>query len=122
MAIVTFGATARATDSIAIKNTTTSSVVFGILRSTVVEAGKTKFLTLADYDARLRGTNIHHNNLYAVNSDGKTPYLDDVAEFAKLLRNGTLVLSTASTVASGGFTTGAPLASSVYGDGSVVFS
>jgi hypothetical protein len=138
MAILTFGNTARANDSIALFNTTSTALVFGLLRSTVVNAGTAKFLTFADFDERLRGTNIHHNDLYAVNSDGVKPYLDDVAELCKLIKQGTLKVFSATLAVSGsgftantgmasanvgGFTIGSALATSfIGGDGSVVFS
>ena len=94
MAIVTFGPEARGSDSIAIQNTTHPGVnlVFALLRSAVIAPGAYKFLTLSDFDARLRGVNLHHNMLYTVGSNGTSPYLDDVAEFCKLIIQGDITI------------------------------
>ena len=99
MAIITLGSTTRASDSIAIQNTTNPGVnlVFAILRSAVIAPGAFKFLTLMDFDARLRGVNLHHNMLYTVGSDGYSQYLDDVAEFCKLVINGDITVFSAES-------------------------
>ena len=150
MAIVTFGPGARATDSIAIQNTTDPAVnlVFAILRSAVIAPGAFKFLTLSDFDARLRGVNLHHNSLYTVGSNGTSPYLDDVAEFCKLVVQGDITIWAAESpspaltltspgsgylvappvdlttgpASSYGFTLGEELAATFAGDGSVIFA
>jgi len=150
MAIVTFGPDARASDSIAIQNTTDPAVnlVFAILRSAVIAPGAFKFLTLSDFDARLRGVNLHHNMLYTVGSNGTSPYLDDVAEFCKLIIQGDITIwgaespnpplsltspgsgylvAPAVTLETGpassyGFTLGSELSATFAGDGSVIFA
>lgn len=120
MSIVTFGANARANNAFALKNTTNASLVLGLLRGPIA-ANSYKFFTFAQFDAALRGNNLRNSNLYSLDMDGHSPYLDDVSELAKNLANGTLVAYTANFSASG-FNLGSALASATYGDGSVTFS
>jgi len=138
MAIVTFGNTTRANDSIAFLNKTPYNLVFALLHGASVMPNHVRFMTLMDFDNRLRGTNLRNNTLFSVNSDGKTPYLDDVSELAKLIVTGQIQIYTATYSVSGGsftantsmasaniggFTLGSAAATSfVGGDGSVIFS
>ena len=127
MAIVTFGSTARTNNAIALKNTGTTALVFALLHGTTLNPGTAniKYLTFQDLDSRMRGTNIRNNTLYSVDSDGVKPYLDDVAEFAKLIVAGTVqVYSASQNVSTGVFTLNSVLATggAYLGDGSVAFA
>jgi hypothetical protein len=143
MALLIFGQTARSNDSFAFQNTSTafpsSSLVFALLRSATLAPGHFKFLTFSYFDELLRGVNLHHNSPYSVNSNGVSPYLDDVAELCKLIKSGQLTVYaacsspagsgsafTANTALAsanvGGFTLGQALGTSfIGGDGSVTF-
>ena len=127
MAIITFGSTARSNNAVALKNTSTSTQIFALLHGASIASGAYKYMTLADLDARMRGTNLRNNTLYTVDSDGVKPYLDDIAEFCKLVTNGTIQVFTATQTVSANtisFTLGTALATAgaFLGDGSVVFS
>jgi hypothetical protein len=141
MALLTFGPTARANDAFAIQNTSTafpsSSLVFALLRSATLSPGHFKFLTFNYFDQLTDGGNWHHNMLYSVGSDGVKPYLNDIAELCKLIRDGDITIYSATQFVSGGaflastqvsanvdgFTLGKPFtAPTVLGDGSVSFA
>ena len=124
MAIVTFGAAARANSSVGIKNTTNTNLVIGLFHGVVLLPGATKFLTFNEIDNRTR-FNPRNHMINDINSGGALhPYLDDVNEFGFLLKNGTLVAYTATqTTNLTGFILGTQLATSfVGGDNSVFFS
>lgn len=120
MAIVTFGATARGHNSVALFNTTSNVLSYGILHGGTHNPNTYKNFTFNTFDALFRGTNVRNNDLYSVNSAGAA-FQDDVSELANLITSGQLVVHSA-TFANGSFTTGSQLASASYADGSVAFS
>lgn len=122
MAIVTFGATARANNSVAFHNTSAVNLAPGFLHGGSIGPNAYKYFSFNYFDSLFRGNNFRQNELYSINANGKA-YLDDVAELAAMLASGQLVAYTATQVASSGaFTLGSALASSSLGDGSVLFS
>ena len=123
MALVSFGATARGHNAVALVNTTNTNLSFGILHGGRVIPAGTKYFTFNVLDELMQSCNQRNNDLYTVNSDGVTPFLNDVAELAALLVAGKLVAYSATFVPSTGvFTTGSALASASYVDGTVAFS
>jgi hypothetical protein len=121
MAIVTFGSTIRANTAIGIKNTTTSNVVLGLLRNTVLGPGSVEFLSFNTLDQRMR-YNPNFSDLYTVNPGGKA-YLDDVNEFCAAVKAGTIsVLTTTQPVSSTTYTAGTSATFTTTADGSVAFS
>jgi phage portal protein BeeE len=121
MAVLSFGSTSRANTAIAIKNASTSSLSFGLLRSTIFAPNAVEFLTFNTLDQRLR-FNPEASTLYTINAGGK-PYLDDVNEFCALVRAGTVqVYLTTQALTSTTYASGASAAFTATGDGSVAFS
>ena len=121
MAIVTFGSTVRAHDALGIKNQSANPLVLNLLHGVVVAPGAVKYLSFTFLDGIVRDANRRAGNLYDLNSDGVTHYLDDINEFAKLVVAHT-VLVYAATVSGSTYTLGASAAYSATGDGSVTYS
>lgn len=121
MAIITFGATIRAHTAIGILNNTSSNIEVSFLRA-LIPAGTTKFITFEYIDNVFR-YNPRQSNLYTINSDGKTPFLDDVELFASdIVAGNVIVYSTTQAASSITYTAGASAVFTTYGDGSVVFN
>lgn len=121
MAIVLFGTTARANTAFGVKNVSGKNLVIALLRNTVIGPNETHFYPFSSYDARVR-TNHRFEEVYSVNTNG-TLYLDDVAEFAKNIVNGNLVvLTTTQPLSSMTFVAGASASFTSTGDGSVTFA
>jgi hypothetical protein len=122
MANLTFGSTIRANTAIGIRNNTTSNLSFGLLRVTTLAPNAVEFLSFNTLDQRIR-SNPEGENLYTVNSDGVKPYLDDVNEFCKLIKAGTIsVLLTTQNVTSTTYVAGASATYTSTADGSITFS
>lgn len=123
MALVTFGTTARAHNAVAFANTTNTNLSPGFMHGGTFAPHATRSFTFAYFDEVMQSVNERNNNLYTVNSNGVSPYLNDVSELAGLLVSGKLVAyaSTYNTT-TGVFTTGSALASASTADGSVTFS
>ena len=123
MALVTFGTTARSHNAVAFTNTTNTNLSPGFMHGGTFAPNTTRSFTFAYFDEVLRSVNERNNNLYTVNSDGHSPYLNDVSELAALLVSGKLVAKSSTyNSTTGVFTTGSALASASSADGSVVFS
>lgn len=121
MAIVTFGTTSRANTAFGVKNASGKNLVIALLRNTVISPNETHFYTFNTFDARVR-TNHRFEDVYTVNSNG-TSYLDDVAEFAKNVVNGNLVvMTTTQPLTSTTYVAGTSAAFTATGDGSVTFA
>jgi hypothetical protein len=120
MAIVSFGTTIRGNTAIGIKNVTSNTLMVGFLRAQIPAAG-VKFVTFNQLDPGFR-YNPRNSDEYSVNVNNK-PFLDDVGEFAALIKGGSIqVYLTTQPVSSTTYTLGASAAFTTTADGSVAFS
>jgi len=102
MSIVTFGSAARANNSVAFYNNSGMNLAPGFLHGGTFFVNSYKYLTFNYLDSVLSHTHFRSDNLYSVNSDGVSPYLNDIEELANLLVNGQLIAYSATQGVSGG--------------------
>ena len=122
MSIVTFGPAARANNAVAFFNNSGSNLAPAFMHGGTFPVNSYKYFSFNYLDAALKSINFRASDLYTVNSDGHSPFLNDIDELANMLANGQLSAFTATQVVSSGvYTLGSALASSVLGDGSVIF-
>jgi hypothetical protein len=101
MSIVTFGNAARSANAVAFYNNSGMNLAPGFLHGGTFFVNSYKYLTFNYLDSVLSHTHFRSDNLYSVNSDGVSPYLNDIEELANLLVNGQLIAYSATQGVSG---------------------